>query len=92
MYSPSLLLPQLIVKSYKSQLVFNGDIPQGKLAQDLLKENYDFRFIALPEGYDEMRTNLCGNRGTSNTGLEIRRQAAHTEGLSHCRFPAPKMI
>ena len=67
-------------------------IPQGKLAQDLLKENYDFRFIALPEGYDEMRTNLCGNRGTSNTGLEIRRQAAHTEGLSHCRFPAPKMI
>ena len=28
-------------------------IPQGKLAQDLLKENYDLRFIALPEGYDE---------------------------------------
>lgn len=28
-------------------------IPQGNLAQDLLKENYDLGFIALPEGYDE---------------------------------------
>jgi predicted nuclease of restriction endonuclease-like (RecB) superfamily len=28
-------------------------LPQGKLAQELLKENYDLGFIALPEGYDE---------------------------------------
>lgn len=28
-------------------------IPQGKLAQELLKENYDLGFIALPEEYDE---------------------------------------
>lgn len=28
-------------------------IPQGILAQELLKENYDFGFVALPEGYDE---------------------------------------
>lgn len=28
-------------------------IPQGKLAQELLKENYDLGFISLPEGYDE---------------------------------------
>lgn len=27
--------------------------PQGKLAQELLKENYDLSFISLPEGYDE---------------------------------------
>lgn len=27
--------------------------PQGKLAQELLKENYDFGFISLPEEYDE---------------------------------------
>ncbi len=27
--------------------------PQGKLAQELLKENYDLSFIALPKGYDE---------------------------------------
>ena len=28
-------------------------IPQGKLAQDLLKENYDLGFISLPKEYDE---------------------------------------
>ena len=28
--------------------------PQGKLAQELLKENYDLGFITLPEGYDEI--------------------------------------
>ena len=28
-------------------------LPQGKLAQELLKENYNLSFIALPEGYDE---------------------------------------
>ena len=27
--------------------------PQGKLAQELLKEHYDLGFISLPEGYDE---------------------------------------
>ena len=27
--------------------------PQGKLAQELLKENYDLGFVSLPEGYDE---------------------------------------
>ena len=27
--------------------------PQGDLAQDLLKENYDLRFITLPKAYDE---------------------------------------
>lgn len=27
--------------------------PQSKLAQELLKENYDLRFIALPDEYDE---------------------------------------
>ncbi len=27
--------------------------PHGKLAQELLKENYDLSFIALPKGYDE---------------------------------------
>ena len=27
--------------------------PQGKLAQELLKENYDLGFGSLPEGYDE---------------------------------------
>lgn len=27
--------------------------PQGDLAQELLKENYDLRFITLPERYDE---------------------------------------
>ena len=26
---------------------------EGKLAQELLKEDYDFGFISLPEGYDE---------------------------------------
>ena len=28
-------------------------LPQGLLAQELLKDNYDFGFIALPEKYDE---------------------------------------
>ncbi len=28
-------------------------LPQGLLAQELLKDNYDFGFIALPEEYDE---------------------------------------
>ncbi|MBQ8954698.1 MAG: DUF1016 family protein [Clostridia bacterium] len=28
-------------------------VPQGQLAQDLIKETYDLGFIALPEGYDE---------------------------------------
>jgi predicted nuclease of restriction endonuclease-like (RecB) superfamily len=34
---------------------FNDQLPmpQGKLAQELLKENYDFSFISLPVGYDE---------------------------------------
>lgn len=34
---------------------FNEQLPtpQGKLAQELLKENYDFGFISLPEEYDE---------------------------------------
>ena len=29
--------------------------PQGKLAQELLKENYDLGFVSLPEGYDETK-------------------------------------
>lgn len=28
-------------------------VPQGRLAQELLKGNYDFGFVALPEEYDE---------------------------------------
>ena len=28
-------------------------LPQGKLAQELTKSNYDLRFISLPAGYDE---------------------------------------
>ena len=28
-------------------------IPQGSLAQELLKGNYDLGFVSLPEGYDE---------------------------------------
>lgn len=28
-------------------------VPQGKLAQEMLKGNYDFGFISLPSGYDE---------------------------------------
>lgn len=28
-------------------------LPQGKLAQELTKSNYDLGFLTLPEGYDE---------------------------------------
>ena len=28
-------------------------VPQGRLAHELLKENYDLGFVTLPEGYDE---------------------------------------
>ncbi len=37
------------VTNFKEQL----PLPQGELAQELLKENYDLGFIALPEKYDE---------------------------------------
>lgn len=37
------------VTNFKEQL----HLPQGELARELLKENYDLGFIALPEKYDE---------------------------------------
>ena len=37
------------VTNYTKRLPF----PQGKLAQELTKSNYDLGFITLPEGYDE---------------------------------------
>ena len=37
------------VTNYTERLPF----PQGKLAQELTKSNYDLGFITLPEGYDE---------------------------------------
>ena len=37
------------ITNFKEQL----PVPQGLLAQELLKDNYDLRFIALPEKYDE---------------------------------------
>ncbi len=37
------------VTNFKEQL----PLPQGLLAQELLKENYDFGFVILPEKYDE---------------------------------------
>lgn len=37
------------ITNFKEQL----PVPQGLLAQELLKDNYDFGFIALPEKYDE---------------------------------------
>ncbi len=46
-------------------------IPQGKLAQDLLKENYDLRFIALPEGYDEMALEDALERRMTRFLLEL---------------------
>jgi predicted nuclease of restriction endonuclease-like (RecB) superfamily len=33
--------------------VNNLPIPNAKLAQELIKENYDLSFISLPEEYDE---------------------------------------
>ena len=46
-------------------------VPQGKLAQDLLKENYDLRFIALPEGYDEMALEDALERRMTRFLLEL---------------------
>ena len=37
------------VTNFKERLAF----PQGELAEELLKDNYDLGFIALPEKYDE---------------------------------------
>ncbi len=37
------------VTNFESKL----PVPQGNLAQELLKGNYDLGFISLPEGYDE---------------------------------------
>jgi hypothetical protein len=28
---------------------------QGKLAQEIVKDTYDFGFVTLPEGYDDMQ-------------------------------------
>ena len=41
--------------SGKALTNFNEQLPmvQGKLAQEILKSNYDLGFVSLPEGYDE---------------------------------------
>lgn len=46
-------------------------VPQGKLAQELLKGNYDFGFVTLPAGYDETALEEALERRMTKFLLEL---------------------